>query len=118
MGTKYDILILEDDPSVALMLGHLLGSFHRVRVARTAAAALALIGERLPDVILSDFDLGHDTAEAFLRDVKSRWPRLRCVLHSGARPEQWQGLLRDRVIDDVVPKPASCAELLIALKAA
>ncbi|MBI5479936.1 MAG: response regulator [Deltaproteobacteria bacterium] len=107
-----DILILDDELAITRALRRLLGMRHRVRCAATPAEALALIEARLPDVLLSDYQLAEVTADAFLRQVKARWPSIRCILHSASQRDRWTGLLEDGVLDAVLLKPASVPELL------
>jgi DNA-binding NtrC family response regulator len=117
MSQPRDVLIVDDEPLISRMLGRLLRPRHSVRFAETPAAALALIDERTPDVLLCDFQLAEGTASAFLREVRARWPALRVVLHSASRMELWAELLKDRIVDHVLVKPASVREILASLHA-
>jgi DNA-binding NtrC family response regulator len=110
-----DVLILDDDALITRALARLLRGRHEVRLAHTLAEALGLIEQRVPEVFLCDFELGEGTTSEFLRTVKSRWPAVRCVLHSGSRMELWTELLRDHVIDRVLVKPASIDDLLASV---
>ena len=60
---------------------------------------------RVPEVLLSDYQLGEVTADKFLREVKARWPSIRCILHSASRRYRWTDLLKDGVLDAVLVKP-------------
>jgi DNA-binding NarL/FixJ family response regulator len=77
---------------------------------------LALIETRVPDVLLSDYQLAEVTADAFLREVKMRWPAVRCILHSASQRYKWTDLLNDGVLDAIVMKPASVADLLAIIE--
>ena len=110
-----DVLILDDEPRVSEMLALLLGRTYRVRVADTTRAAFAMISERLPDVLLCDFQLGEGTANSFLRVVRCRWPSIWCVLHTGSEIEHWQGLIWDSVVDEILIKPAPYERIFDAL---
>jgi DNA-binding NtrC family response regulator len=118
LSAPRDVLILDDDAMITRALARLLRGRHTVRLAHTPAEALALMEERLPEVLLCDFELGQGTASELLRTVKTRWPAVRCVLHSASRMELWTELLRDRIIDHVVAKPASVADLLASMNEA
>ncbi len=116
MTTPRDVLILDDEPLVCRMLVRLLRSRYTVRFADTPAAALAQIEERVPDVLLCDFQLRDGTTSDLLREIKTRWPALRVVLHSASRMELWSQLAADRVIDLVLVKPASADEIVASVE--
>jgi two-component system response regulator YesN len=118
MGSSRDVLILDDEPLIVRMLARLLRPRHVVRLARTPEEAQALLEQRLPDVLLCDFQLERCTTTQLLRQVKARWPQVRCVLHSGSHAELWAGLLKEGVIDSVLVKPASIQDILASLNCA
>ncbi|MCY0387623.1 ATP-binding protein [Robbsia sp. Bb-Pol-6] len=67
-----DILIVEDDASAADMLAHALDDEGAsVRVAHSAAVALALIAARGPDAVVSDIGLPERDGYAFIGDVRA-----------------------------------------------
>lgn len=56
MKPEADILIVEDSPTQALLLKHLLGPYgHPVTIARNGEEALARIREHRPALVISDF---------------------------------------------------------------
>jgi CheY-like chemotaxis protein len=111
-----DILIVDDDDMVSRALSRALRGLHAasVRVASTPDEAISTIEEQLPNVMVCDFQLRDTTSASLLRTVRARWPAIRCVLHSASRMDLWTDLLRDKVVDRVVPKPASVQDLLSA----
>ena len=111
-----DLLLVDDDEAISRALRRVLRAHYAVRCAATSAEALELIEARVPEVLLSDYQLAETTADDFLREVKTRWPEVRCVLHSASRAEEWSDLVDDGVLDAVVPKPATAAELLDRLE--
>ena len=111
-----DILILDDDLAITRALRRVLVAHHTVRCAATSAEALALIEARVPEVLLSDYQLAEVTADAFLREVKARWPSIRCILHSASQKYRWTDLLNDGVLDAVLVKPAAVADLLAIIE--
>jgi DNA-binding NtrC family response regulator len=113
-----DVLILDDDAMITRALARLLQGRHTVRLARTPEEALALMEERPPDVLLSDFELEQGTTAELLRTVKARWPAVRCVLHSASRMELWIALIKDKIVDSVLVKPASVDEILASMNGA
>jgi DNA-binding NtrC family response regulator len=111
-----DLLVLDDDAAIMRALRRTLGAHYAVRCAASADEARALMSARVPTVLLSDFELAEGTAATFLREVKARWPEVRCVLHSAACAEDWNDLLDDGVLEAVVGKPATAAEILAQLE--
>jgi DNA-binding NtrC family response regulator len=110
-----DVLIVDDDELNGRALSRVLKSRHAVRVATSAAKALAAVRAHTPDVVLCDFDLGDHTSAVFLRTVAREHPGCRLVLYSASKPELWQDLLTDHVIDEVLIKPITTDALLASL---
>ena len=116
MADPRDVLILDDDPAITRALRRVLAAHHTVRCAATSAEALALIEARVPEVLLSDYQLGVVTADEFLREVKARWPSIRCILHSASQKYRWTDLIKDGIVAAVLVKPASVADLLAIIE--
>ena len=113
-----DVLILDDEPKIASALRRALQRWHTVRCAATPEEALAHLELRVPDVLLSDFQLAECTAAELLRSAKARWPSIRCVLHSASRAELWAALLEEGIVERILRKPASITEILDSLEPA
>ncbi|HEY3353279.1 MAG TPA: response regulator [Polyangia bacterium] len=111
------MLVVDDDPLITRMLARVLKGHHTVRFAAGPSDALVAVEQRVPDVLLCDFLVEGGTAAELLRQVKRRWPAVRCVLHTASRPERWAPLVAERIVDQVVPKPSSIHEILAALSA-
>jgi CheY-like chemotaxis protein len=110
-----DVLIVDDNELNTRALARLLGGCHRVRVATSAAQALAALRARRPDVVLCDFALGDETCCELLRVITRELPGVRRVLYSASRPELWRELIAERLIDASLAKPATREVLLAAL---
>ena len=106
-----DLLLLDDDERIIRALRRALRAHYSVRCAGTAAEARDLITARVPAMVLSDYRLAETTAAEFLREVKMRWPEVRCILHSASPAEDWIDLVDDGTLDGVVRKPAPTAEI-------
>jgi CheY-like chemotaxis protein len=53
-----DVLVVDDDPDLREVLAAILvGLNHTVRMARNGEEALALLDERLPDIVLLDVEM-------------------------------------------------------------
>ena len=117
---KADILVVEDDPpTCALVKECLEKDGHRVSVAYGADRALALIRERLPDLLVLDIALpgfsGLQLCRHLRQDARTA-PLPILVLTSLVREkERVEGL--DAGADDYVTKPFSAAELRARVRA-
>ena len=70
MPTYGDILVLDDDqPIVEFMFEALQEEGYTVRTALGEASALALVGERRPDLILADLHLGGTNGMDFVHHL-------------------------------------------------
>jgi len=68
------LLVIEDDPSIALVLEEILASSYEVRLANGPDAALSAIAERRPDLLLMDVNLSAEIDGIELSErVKSRF---------------------------------------------
>lgn len=112
------ILLVEDDALLAdgQAAGLRLGG-HEVRVAGSAAAALAALREGLPDLLLLDLGLPDGDGLALLDTVRELSPDLLVIILTA------RDGLRDRVrgldagADDYLIKPVALAELEARLRA-
>ena len=67
------VLLVENDPAIAAAMTDLLGGWScRVLAAADAAAAVALLDDALPDVVLSDFHLDRGTGLEALAAIAAR----------------------------------------------
>ena len=108
-----DILILEDEPTIALDLQFSLErSGASVRIARTLDRANARIAEQRPDAAILDVTLGRDkTCEPIAQKLQALGVPF--VLHSGDLDRQ--GELIRRLGAPVAAKPTSNAALIARL---
>lgn len=113
------VLIVEDDAELAVVVERRLAeSGYHVRLAESGPEALALIEERVPDVVLLDIMLpGMDGLEV-CRRLRASHPLLYIIMTTARSDEM------DRVVglevgaDDYVTKPFSLSELVARVRAA
>jgi CheY-like chemotaxis protein/anti-sigma regulatory factor (Ser/Thr protein kinase) len=108
-----DILIEDDEEALRRMLARMLAQDgHTVVAAATAAEALAQLGERRFDVVLSDHGLGMGMNGLELAtEVRDRWPGTRFILVTG-----WGGSIDPAEVaplgvEAVISKPYRAPEL-------
>jgi DNA-binding response OmpR family regulator len=111
------MLIVDDDPEVLAVLSELLrDTGFRVVPATNADDALKKAVRTVPDVLITDLDLGKGLSGIELGAVlRRRWPTLPVVYISG---RNW--LMRDYVFDDCevfLAKPFRQHELVDAIHA-
>ncbi len=124
MGSGQHILIVDDEPNVGDVLSlYLRRDNFRVSMARDGRAALDLIEQAPPDLIVLDLMLPHIDGLAIIRRVRGDEG------HSGLLPEvpiivlTAKGEESDRIIglelgaDDYVVKPFSPREIVVRIKA-
>jgi len=107
---QVDVLLVEDDPLILETLSEALSDAGLDTVRRaTAEAALEVLGQDMPRVVVTDINLGAgmDGLE-FGRQVRQRFPGLPFVYISGRYAEVLGLESQDRFL----PKPFSASRLL------
>lgn len=124
MSSGQHILLVDDEPNVGDVLGiYLRRENFRVSIARDGQAALDVIAQTPPDLIVLDLMLPHIDGLAILRQLRGD------TGHPGLLPEvpiiilTAKGEESDRIIglefgaDDYVVKPFSPREIVVRVKA-
>ncbi len=120
-STPLSLLLVEDDATVAAVLAGLLGHCgHQVRIAEDGLAALALLTDWTPDVLLLDLDLPGVDGFALARMLRAReapgmhLPILAVSARSGGDEAQRAA---EAGMDGFLRKPVSAQDLADALAA-
>jgi len=126
------VLLVDDAPEARRLVRTALrfrGGFEIVGEASTGVAAITLVDEQRPDVVVLDLGLPDITGRDVLTRVREERPEVRVVIFSGAEPEDraWydenaQGyVLKDEDIDylvtllESVARPAPDSEAVLDL---
>jgi predicted Zn finger-like uncharacterized protein len=95
------VLVVDDEPVILHTMSALLeASGHQVRTAPDGFAALKLLRETLPDLIISDLRMPHMSGFELLAIVRRRFPHIPVIAISGEyfAGEMPPGLLADLVL--------------------
>jgi DNA-binding NarL/FixJ family response regulator len=104
------LLVVDDDVLLARATRRALAQyFPDVRVAYDADSALRLIAERVPAVVLTDYEFAAGTADRLIQTLAREAPRTRVVLYSASQPERWKRLVDHGWIAATLVKP--CIDL-------
>jgi CheY-like chemotaxis protein len=116
-GGALDVLVVDADPLVARGIQRAVLGRHRVRVVATSAAALEAIQDRLPDVLVCDYELGTESAGPLLEVVASTYPTVRRILYSSSHPAVWRRYIDRTLVQGSMLKPATREELIAVIAA-
>ncbi len=113
------VLVVDDEPNIALSLEYLMkAQGFDVRVARDGDAAIAALGERLPDVMLLDVMLPQRDGYEICQMVRANpeWQGVRIIMLTarGRAVEQEKGLALGA--DDYITKPFSTREVIARVR--
>lgn len=117
-GTNGDILVVEDDESVAEIVATALGGRgFNVVIAPTAAHAFAAASQSPPDVVVLDLGLPDMDGVEVCRSLRRWFPNPIIVLSADGAEDRKIAAL-DEGADDYVTKPFSMGELLARINVA
>jgi two-component system phosphate regulon response regulator PhoB len=114
------ILVVEAEPAIQQLIGlNLSRAGHRVTCVADAEAALALLGDTLPDMVLLEWDLPGQNGIALIRRLRAH-PRARDVpiIMVAARDGEHDKILAlESGADDYITKPFSPREMIARIHA-
>ena len=83
-GSKPQILVVDDDPSVRESLDLLLRSVgYDVSVAENGARAVSHLNSAVPDLIVTDINMPEMSGIEFISHVRSQYPSISVIAMSG-----------------------------------
>ena len=111
------ILVVDDDISARHLIKAVMEQGGRtVREAEDVATAVQTVREKMPDMVITDYNLPDGDGRELAHLLRELAPRLPIVLVSGNRTATGQG--RDTVFSAVLSKPFTAAALQSAVTAA
>jgi len=114
----HDILVVEDDPTIAMgLVAALESERYTVRHVDNAEAGLTEVQKHTPDLILSDIMLpGMDGLE-MMRRIKVEYPQVPVIMLTAKTEEIDRVMGLELGADDYVTKPFSVREVVARVKA-
>jgi two-component system phosphate regulon response regulator PhoB len=107
------ILIVDDDESVRSLLRMTLPEDgYQIDEATDGERALALVEERVPDLVLLDWKMPGRHGSLVLDELKSRHPQLPVIVLTAEIAEHHRNLAESLKVDVFLTKPFSPLELL------
>jgi CheY-like chemotaxis protein len=83
-GSKPQILVVDDEPSIRECLGMLLvAAGYDVAEAENGVSALSQLNTTVPDLIVTDLDMPQMSGIELISHVRSRYPSISIVAMSG-----------------------------------
>lgn len=115
---RSEILIAEDNPDMRNLLATLLGREFRVRTARNGREALDLIGQSMPDLVLSDVMMPEMSGIELCREVRlnQETNSLPVVLVTSKAEQEMRAEGLELGADDYITKPFHPRELMARVR--
>lgn len=112
------ILIVEDEPTMRLLLADNLGfEGHQVCAVATAEEGLAKLAARMPQLVILDVNLPHMSGFEFCRQVRARGVWVPIIMLTARSEDSDRVIGLDLGADDYVTKPFQVRELLARVRA-
>ncbi len=112
---KRDVLAVDDNVHFLRSLVRQLHQHCALTIATSAVEGIALLEQQHFDVILSDYQMPDFGGDWLLTSVKQRHPSVRRILHTCADPALMKNLLATGIAHEVLDKPATLDQLLLAI---
>ena len=109
------ILIVEDEPDLAEALAHTLGRAYEVAIANSVGQARAAIARQHFDAVITDFNLGGETAQELLMELATKQPDVRRILCSGIQWWTANAIVERGLVHCAIPKPGTTEQLMASL---
>lgn len=112
MPPALSIVALDDDADFRQYIAGVLETDgHDVRTVATGEEFVAACQQRLPELVLLDMKMGHDSGASVLEDLRKRWPRLAVIIVTGYPTLDSMRQTFKQDVFDYLAKPFSILEL-------
>lgn len=119
MDKKIRILVVDDEKEVRGMFEKFLTlKGYEVETASNALDALRQCNRKVPDIVVTDFQMPQMDGIALLRELKSVYPELPVIMMSGMGDMRLGVTALKEQAFDFLPKPVDSNELIAAIKLA
>ena len=110
---KHRILIVEDEPDIAEVMGdRLAANGYDVQIVASARACYAAIEERRPDLVLLDIQMPEISGMEALVELKARHPDLPVLMVSASTVQAAATEARNKGAEGFLLKPYEPADLM------
>ena len=110
------VLVVDDDPAIRALVRARLGRKHDVLEAEHGDAALACLGAKAVDLVVTDFMMPGMTGGELCREIKERYgPSLPVVLVTASVPQDDAALVECGA-DERMAKPLDLARLMTTVE--
>ncbi|MFU8828094.1 MAG: response regulator [Phycisphaerales bacterium] len=110
------IVSLDDDADFREYIADLLtGDGHTVRAVATSKAFFEACEAELPDVVLLDMNMGRDSGQEVLEEIRRRWHKLCVIVVTGFPSLETMRETFKRDVFDYLAKPFGIGEMRSAL---
>lgn len=112
MPPALSIVALDDDADFRQYIAGVLETDgHDVRTVATGEEFVAACQQRLPELVLLDMKMGHDSGASVLEDLRKRWPKLAVIIVTGYPTLDSMRQTFKQDVFDYLSKPFSILEL-------
>ncbi len=112
MPPALSIVALDDDADFRQYIAGVLETDgHDVRTVATGEDFVAACQQRLPELVLLDMKMGHDSGASVLEDLRKRWPKLAVIIVTGYPTLDSMRQTFKQDVFDYLAKPFSILEL-------
>jgi CheY-like chemotaxis protein len=114
-----DILVVDDNPLNAKLAQIILTrAGHSVRLAASAAEAMAAVSHSIPEVVVTDINMPSTSGSELCRVLRVRFPHgaMHIVAYTALAMASELDAIRSVGFDDIVVKPATKDTLLAAVR--
>ena len=117
---KARILIIDDEPALRDLFKALLeAQGHEVAVAHHGREAIAMLGERSFDLVMTDVLMPEQDGLETIMQIRGRWPKLRVLAMTGGGhldAHYYLRVAKNLGATSLLQKPFSADELLHAIR--